>query len=68
MSASEPILITEWDDFEVEGGVLYVRFRSGPAEYCVAMGPAAAFDGIDRARKALRKGAVEKLAGCAPGH
>lgn len=60
---AEPMLITRWEEFFVEGGVLFVRFWCGPTPYCVAMGPAMAFKGIDRARKAMRKGAVERLTG-----
>lgn len=60
------MLITAWDEIKVEGGVLYVSFRSGPTEYCVAMGPAMAFTGIDRVRKALARGIVEQLLGDEP--
>jgi len=56
-----PILVTKWGEFVVEGGVLFVPFRSGAIEYAVAMGPKLAFCAIDRARKALSRGVVEKL-------
>jgi hypothetical protein len=58
-----PILVTEWGDFTVEGGVLFVPLRSGFQPYTIAMGPALAFKAIDRARKALQRGCVEKLMG-----
>lgn len=58
-----PILVTEWGEFTVEGGVLFVPLRSGFQPYTIAMGPALAFKAIDRARKALQRGCVEKLMG-----
>lgn len=60
---AEPMLVTEWGDFVVRGGVLFVPFRCGSATYMLAMGPAMAFDAIDRARKALSRGIVDRLLG-----
>ena len=58
-----PVLVTEWGDFTVSGGVLFVAYRSGPDWHTIAMGPAMAFEAIDRARKALARGLVERLVG-----
>ena len=63
IASVEPILITEWGEFKVEGGVLFVKFASGGTPYVVAMGPAMAFEAIARAQKALSKGLVERLVG-----
>lgn len=58
-----PILVSAWGDIFVDGGVLFVPFRSGFQPYTIAMGPAMALDGIARSRKALRRGCIEKLIG-----
>lgn len=60
---AEPMLVTAWEEFIVDGGVLYARFWCGPKPYCVAMGPALAFRAIDQARRALKRGVIECLIG-----
>lgn len=59
--SAPPILVTDWCKMEVEGGVLFVPFWSGPQRFVLSMGPKVAFDGIDRARKALQRGVVVKM-------
>jgi hypothetical protein len=58
-----PILVTQWGDFIVEGGVLFVPFRSGLQPFTLAAGPSMVLKGIDRARKALQRGCIEQLIG-----
>jgi hypothetical protein len=53
-----PILITEWIGAEVKSGVFYIRFKSGPDEHELAMGPHMVHEGIELARRTMAGGDV----------
>lgn len=55
---AEPVHVTAWDDIWCEDGVLHVAFKSGPQRYLLVMGPFRAFEGMERAKKALAAGEV----------
>lgn len=50
---AEPLLVTAWGDFVIEGGVLFVPFKCGAAQYMLAMGPTMAHEAIALAQRVL---------------